>query len=104
MYHQIERLGWRFSNAATACAVARWASVGRRLCICSPVDPSWKRMSPRTCSPKSCMKPSAPMASAAVIRRFHQRTAAGLVKSICAPSRLKFEPKTYGPPPGLVAT
>ena len=30
--------------------------------------------------------------------------AAGSVKSICAPSALKFEPKTYGEPSAWVAT
>ena len=59
-----------------------------------PVEPSSKCMSSGTCSPKSCMKPSAPRSSAAWMRRVHQRSAAGSVKSIIAPSVKKFDWKT----------
>ena len=72
-------------------AVARWKRIGKRLCIVAPVEPSWKCMSSNTCSPKSCMKPSAPRASARRMRACHHFTAAGLVKSMTAPSALKFD-------------
>ena len=72
--------------------------------MAAPVEPSAKCMSAWTCSPKSCMKPSAPSRSASRIRPFHQRTAAGSVKSIWAPLALKLEMNVYGAPLLVVAT
>ncbi len=60
----------------------------------APVEPSSKCIPTWTCSPKSCMKPSAPSRRAARTRIFHQRTAAGSVKSICAAGALKFDSNT----------
>ena len=61
-------------------------------------------MSLTTCSPKSCMNPSAPRSSASRMRPCHHFTAAGFVKSITAPSLLKFDVNTYGEPSEWVAT
>ena len=74
------------------------------LCIVRPVSPLWKTMSDCTCSPKSCMKPSAPRSSASLMRPCHHVRASGFEKSIIAASAWKFEKNRYGCPLGVLAT